>query len=90
LIEYLSFGSNQAPAPDGKMVCYKKTGGSAGLWKMPVDAGPEVHDLQKLFRFNDLSQKAGKSTPDDPTRCRDDFAFATGLKRVAQNPLPHG
>jgi hypothetical protein len=64
---------------------HKRTGGSAGLWKMPVDAGPEAQNLQKLFRFNDLSQKAGKGTPDDPTRCHDDFAFATGLKRVAQD-----
>jgi len=55
------------------------------LWKMPVDAGPEAQNLQKLFRFNDLSQKAGKGTPDDPTRCHDDFACGTGLKRVAQD-----
>jgi hypothetical protein len=57
------------------------------LWKMPVDAGPEAQNLQKLFRFNDLSQKAGKGTPDDPTRCHDDFACGTGLKRVANVKL---
>ena len=67
------------------MVCQNKTAGSAGLWKKPVDAGPEAPFLQKLFRFNYLSQHAGKRTPDDRTRCPDNFAFASTLKRSAQD-----
>ena len=70
------------------MVCQNKTAGSAGLWKKPGDAGPQAPSLQKLFRFNHLSQHAGKRTPDDPTRCPDNFAFAPTLKRSAEDLNP--
>ena len=70
------------------MVCPNKTAGLAGSWKKPVAAGPEAPLLQKLFRFNHLSQHARKRMPDDPTRCPDNFAFAPTLKRSAQDLNP--
>ena len=67
------------------MVCCNRNWGPARLWKKPVDAGSEAPSLQKLFRFNDLSQHAGKRTPDDRTRCPDNFALAFGFKSKAMD-----
>jgi Tol biopolymer transport system component len=39
-------------SPDGKSLYYSHQSGAAGLWKMPVEGGPETQVLPDVYRFN--------------------------------------
>jgi Tol biopolymer transport system component len=39
-------------SPDGKWLYFVKEDGAAGLWKMPVEGGPETQVLKAVFRAN--------------------------------------
>ena len=45
-------GTAAVESPDGKNLYYTKDNGPDGVWKMPVEGGPEVQILKRIWRYN--------------------------------------
>ncbi len=45
-------GSGALESPDGRMLYYVKRDGIDGLWRMPVEGGPETRVLPDVYRVN--------------------------------------
>ena len=53
-----SGGVGAVESPDGKTLYYSRESGD-GLWKMPVDGGPETQVAKSLFRNNFVVTEGG-------------------------------
>jgi ABC-type glycerol-3-phosphate transport system substrate-binding protein len=79
------------------MVYFTKESGTEGLWKMPVDGGPETNVVPSVYRYNYAVTDRGIYFASDATRNQKAsiqfLSFATGMATPilqVQKPLDLG
>lgn len=92
-------GGGIAPteSPDGKTVYFTKESGTEGLWKMPVEGGPETRVVPNVYRYNYAVTDKGiyfaSDATRDPKASIQFLSFATGMATSilkVQKPLDVG
>jgi len=95
----LTHGGAIAPteSPDGKTLYFTKEAGTDGLWKMPVEGGPETRVIPDVYRYNyAVTEKGIYFAPNgtrDQTSSIQFLNFATGMATSivkVQKPLDLG